>query len=88
MAEWQMDTNITIKLDPSRDDANREGVHCNVYKRGNGRVGRLLVDKYGNVSWSSIPDGNINHRQMNLIEDFVRRNSSDIISAYNRIRIG
>jgi len=88
MSEWRMDSNITIKLDSGKDDANREGAHCNVYKRGCGRVGRIRVDKYGNVSWSSKPDGNINRSQANEIERFVRSKAWKIISEYERIRNG
>jgi len=88
MAKWEMNSNITIKLDAGRDDANREGAHCNVYKIGNGRVGRIKVDKNGNVSWSSYPDGNINNNQMNEIERFVRSIAWDIISEYDNIRNG
>ena len=88
MTEWTMDGNITIKLDSGRDDANREGAHCNVYKRGNGRVGRLEVDKYGSVSWTSYPGGNINRNQMNEIERFVRSIAWEILHEYDKIRNG
>ena len=88
MDEWVMDSNITIKLDPGKDDANREGAHCNVIKRGNGKVGRLIVDKYGSVSWSSRPDGNINRNLQNEIERFVRSIASEIIARYDKIRKG
>ena len=86
MAEWVMDSNITIRLDSNRDDANREGAHCNVIKRGIGRVGRLVVTKSGSVYWSSTPDGNINRNTQNEIESFVRSKAWEIIEEYANIR--
>ncbi|MBO6243060.1 MAG: hypothetical protein J6O41_00615 [Clostridia bacterium] len=83
--KWIMNNNITIKIDPSRDDARREGPHCNVYKCGR-RVGRIQIDNYGSVRWSSPPDGNINRTEQNQIESFVSSIAFKIIDSYSKIR--
>ena len=83
--EWVMNDNITIKIDLSRDDANREGAHCNVYKCGT-RAGRLQISKYKDVRWTSRPGANINRNEENQIERFVSSIAQDIIDSYSKIR--
>ena len=87
MKEWKMpsDSNVTIKLDGGRDDANREGYHVNVYFVGKGRIGRITVYKWGGVEWTSHPSC-LNHRQLNEIESFVRSIASEVIREYDSIR--
>ena len=85
--EWNMNNNISVRIDPGKDDANREGAHVNIYKCGS-RVGRMHIDKYGGVHWTSSPGGNINRNEANQIERYVASIANEVINAYDVIRRG
>lgn len=69
---------LTIVVDQSRDDCNREPAHCHVVRSGR-RVAQIMVEPYVYAKHSDLTDA-----QTGRLEKFVSSFAAEILAEYKK----